>query len=132
MVSSEKMMKRVVLGILAGAEAGNYSMTPDSVCLEFIYGTASGGLTPLERGIADLELGSSKVFRVAGDDLRSFFGCHYRQLEHHLYLSIMPQSVHLCLTLTHCEDVDPREVVKAISSSLGGGCASGDCGCGCG
>lgn len=132
MTSTDKMMKRIELGILAGTQAKEYGVISSGAVVEFIYGTASGGLTPVESAIADLELGRSKEVQVAGDDLRSFFGCHFRQLEQHFNAKILPPSLYLRLTLRHCEEVDPREVVKAISGSLVGGCASGGCGCGCG
>ena len=132
MTASDKNMKRVGLGVLAGLEPGNYSLTTTSIAVTFIYGTSSGGLTPLERAIADMELGRSKEVVLAGEEIRQFFGCHISHFEEGILPPVMPGQLYLRLTLKHCDEADPRDVVKAISQSLTGGCNTGDCGCGCG
>lgn len=124
-------MKRVELGMLVGIEKGSYSLTPKPLIIEFIYGTSAGGINALERAITDLELGRSKEMALAGEEIHPFFGCLKGQFEEQCPLPVTPEKLYLRFTLRQCDEVDPKDVVKAISMSLTGGCSSGSCGCGC-
>jgi len=133
MASPDKMMKRIGLYVEAGTSPDNYTLTPEAVPMEFIYGTNSGGLTKLEIFLDDMEVGASKELQLPGSDVESFFGCCSSQLMQgikNMYLK--PENFFLRLRLATCDEVDPREIVKAISQALTHGGCGGSCGCGCG
>ena len=132
MASPDKMMKRIVLYVEAGTSPDNYTLTPEAVPLEFIYGTNSGGLTQLEIFLDDIQVGMSKVLQLPGTDVESFFGCHYSQLQQGFKMYLRPETLFLRMRLESCVEVDPREIVKAISQALTHGGCGGSCGCGCG
>lgn len=126
------MMKRIVLSVEAGTEPGNYGLTPEAVLLEFIYGTSANGLTTFEIFLDDLEVGELKELHLPGGEVESFFGCHLRQFTRGIKLLLQPETLYLRFKLHSCTEVEPREIVKAISQALAGGGCGGDCGCGCG
>lgn len=132
MASPDKMMKRVVLYVEAGTSADRYTLTPKAVPLEFIYGTNSSGLTEFEIFLDDIEVGASKELQLPGADVEPFFGCHSSHLLQGLKMYLQPETVFLRIRLAACVEVDPREIVKAISQGLTQGGCGGSCGCGCG
>ena len=132
MVPPDKMMKRIVVNVEAGLTSDNFALTPEEVPLKFIYGTSSDGLTPFENFLDDMDVGASKELRLAGSDLRSFFGCHSFQIMQDLKMQSQPEVVYLRVRLAACDEVEPREIVKAISKTVAHGNCGGGCGCGCG
>jgi len=126
------MMKRITVNVEAGLASDNYSLTPEGKSLNFIYGTNSEGLTPFEVFLDDMDIGANKELRLAGAELRSFFGCHSPQLLQDFKMQLQPEVVFFRVRLMACDEVDSREIVKAISKTVGHGSCGGGCGCGCG
>ena len=129
MVSSELLMHHVKVKVEAGMTPESTSLFGAPATLDFIFGASSGGLLPFETRLTGLNVGESTTVEVSAEQLGAFFGVHYHQLS--WAAMVLPAgmvSVHL--TLVDSRPADPREVVKAISSSLSG--CGGGCGCGCG
>ena len=96
----------------------------------FIYGAASGGLSPFEIQLADRHSGEMLQLHLGQDDIRDFFSHLFLPLKNRLALHILPQQLHLHVAINQVETAEDFEIVTAmkeyIGSSCGGGC---DCGC---
>ncbi len=98
--------------------------------LTFIYGAASGGLSPFERQLADKHSGEAFDFTLNQDDLSDFFGHLFRPLRNSLALQVLPPELHFRVVINMIESAEDFEIITAMKEYLDSGCGGG-CGCGC-
>ncbi len=131
MVSSEKMMKKISLNLIAGSAPESSSFTPSPVVLEFIFGAGSAGLTPFEIALDGMQVGERLSLKLATHEWISYFGHHYAPIREKLGLLIIPDTLFLEAELTAQSEPSAREVVQYMAKAMSqGGCGCGD-GCTC-
>jgi hypothetical protein len=123
-----KPMKKLCLSIVAGAETGSSSFTPDPVTFSFIYGIGTGGMTPFEFALQDRRVGEKLRLEVKQEEAQRFFGRYLGSIAQALGLVLFPHLVHLEITLLEVTTAENAEIVQALAASVGCG---GSCGCGC-
>lgn len=131
MTTSIQHLKKVKLAILAGGEAGTYSLTPSPTVFEFLYGIGSDGLEPFESALCGKYSGESLALSLKADEAPAFFGRFLGPVRHLLGLHPMPPTLFLHVTVTAVEDAENREVVQALARSAGHGGCGGSCDCDC-
>lgn len=127
----EKNLKRLHLTVQAGSDRNSLNLPPQPAELNFIYGVDSKGLTGLESGLADIDIGGEKWFNIPGSALPEFLGHLQHVFVRTLGLHLIPANLHLKVTLAGAEQVEPAEIVQAMANSLKGGGCGGGCDCGC-
>lgn len=132
MLQSIQALKKVTLSVQAGSEAMNFSLTPSSVTIEFIYGVASDGFSPFEVALGDKVSGDRLSFSVSNSEVADFFGNLFPGLRQKLGIHLLPEMLFLQVDVNSVAAADNREVVQALAGSLAhGGCGGGSCDCGC-
>lgn len=99
--------------------------------LDFIYGVASSGLSAFEREIYNKCAGDTVSISVPRTLAPEYFGHIYQRLYQHVKSSIIPDVYNLKVSISAVQQSDEREVVKAMTQSLGHSCGGGSCDCGC-
>jgi len=127
----DKMMKQIVLSVMAGTVPDDYDLTPQPVSMTFIYGVGAGGLTPFEIFLRDMVPGETRELQLSNTDLEPFLGCHYALLIQRMGCHPRPEECYLRFTFEEVNEAENRDIVKAISHSLAKGGCGGGCGCGC-
>jgi hypothetical protein len=123
-------LKKIKLALRAGAGAGGTDIARPGAEVAFIFGIASGGLTPFECLLNDRAENEEIAFTVAGPQGDLFFG----HLAQHLG-RLFEGRDQLCFNvrIVGVETPQPREIIKAMAEMAGHGHgAECDCGCGCG
>lgn len=98
---------------------------------DFIYGIASSGLSTFEREIYNKSAGDTVSISVPRSLAPEYFGHIYQRLYQHVKSSIIPDVFNLKVSISAVQQSDEREVVKAMTQSLGHSCGGGSCDCGC-
>ena len=130
-----KPMMKVNLSFMAGLTPDELDIPLDHPEFEFIFGIGSGGLTPFEYELAEMEAGDSTNIQLRSTDTQRFF--------EHLYppvrgLFLDRSELFLNVRITAIGPAEGREIIKAMAemtarSEGGDGCGcGGGCGCGCG
>ena len=127
-----KPMMKVNLSFMAGETPNEMDITLDHPDFEFIFGIGSGGLTPFEYELADMNAGDDIDIQLRNTDTQRFF--------EHLYPSVRGlfldrSELFLNVRIKAIGPAEGREIIKAMAemtarSESGGGCGGG-CGCGC-
>lgn len=99
--------------------------------LDFIFGVASSGLSAFEREIYNKSAGDTVSISVPRSLAPEYFGHIYQRLYQHVKSSIIPDVFNLKVSISAVQQSDEREVVKAMTQSLGHSCGGGSCDCGC-
>lgn len=102
----------------------------DPVGVEFIFGIASGGLSPFESVLSGKKKGDILSLSVASTEAQGYFGRCLGNYQHLLGLAITPPTIYMVVEIADILDVDNREVVQSLARSLSHGCG-GSCDCGC-
>lgn len=132
MPQSIQALKKITLSVQAGSEAMNFSLTPSSVIIEFIYGVASDGLTPFEVALGDKVSGDLLNLSVSNSEAADYFGNLFPVVRQKLGIHLLPEVLFLQVEVNSVTVADNREVVQALAGSLAhGGCGGGSCDCGC-
>ena len=127
-----KPMMKVNLSFMAGITPDEMTIPLEHPDFEFIFGIGSGGLTPFEYELADMDTGDSIDIKLQSTDTQRFF--------EHLYPSVRGlfldrSELFLNVRITDIATAESREIIKAMAEmtarSEGGGGCSGGCGCGC-
>ncbi len=103
----------------------------NTFCFEFIFGVASSGLSTFEQEIYLKSAGDTLSISVPRTSAPEYFGHLYQHLHHQVKSTIMPDVFNLDVSISAVQKSEQREVVKAMSQSLGHDCGGGSCGCGC-
>jgi hypothetical protein len=111
--------------------AGSAPGVNNTVRFDFIFGVAPSGLSSFERDIYLKSAGDTLSLSVPRTSAPDYFGHLYQHLYHQLKATIMPDVFNLDVSISAVQKSEEREVVKAMSQSLGHGCGGGSCGCGC-
>ncbi len=125
-------LKKVSLAMRAGEEQNKYNLTPEPVNLDFIYGVASEGLCNLEAVLNGKEKGEIIHFDVVRNDAREKCGHLLHSLLSALGIQHVPEVLLLEMEVADIREAESREVVQAMSKSLGHSGCGGGCDCGCG
>ena len=117
---------------MAGVTPDEMNIPIEHPDFEFIFGIGSGGLTPFEYELADLDAGDNLNLQLRSADTQRFF--------EHLYPSVRGlfldcSELFLNVRVTAIGPAEGREIIKAMADmtarSEGGGGCGGGCGCGC-
>ena len=100
--------------------------------LDFIYGTASNGLSPFEIDLHDKSASERLEKRVPGTKIHEYFGTLAKKVFRAHHFPILPESFVVKIRIVSVQDSDEKDIVKAIASSLSHGCGHGNGGCDCG
>ena len=131
MATIEPMMK-VNLSFTAGVTPDEMNIPLEHPDFEFIFGIGSGGLTPFEYELVDMEAGGSIDLQLRSTDTQRFF--------EHLYPSVRGlfldrSELFLNVRITAIGAAEGPEIIKAMAEmtarSEGGSGCGGGCGCGC-
>ena len=127
-----KPMMKVNLTFRAGVTPDEMNIPLEHPDFEFVFGIGSGGLTPFEYELADLDAGDHIDIQLRDRDTHRFF--------EHLYPSVRGlfldrSELFLNVRVTTVGPAEGREIIKAMAEmtarSEGGGGCGGGCGCGC-
>ena len=99
--------------------------------LDFIFGVSSSGLSTFEREIYNKCAGDTVSISVPRSLAPEYFGHLYKHLYQHVKSAIIPDVFNLKVSISAVQQSDEREVVKAMTQSLGHSCGGGSCDCGC-
>lgn len=125
-------LRKVSLEIeIDGNPVRGVTSTRESEPLHFIFGVASGGLSPFEQAIHYKSSGDQVKLSVEAESAPSYFGHIYKQLCSQMVLGIIPESFDITFTITDVKKSEEKEVVQALAQSVGHGCGGGGCDCGC-
>ncbi len=96
----------------------------------FIYGCASTGLNPFEIELAERAEGDELFVKMSSSQMPGKLGHLFQPIRHALKLQILPQELHLQVTIDKVEKASEREIIQAMAVSLSSSCG-GSCDCGC-
>lgn len=121
-------LKKVTLALEAGSRPDRMDLTDIPLRQTFIFGVASGGITPFEKALFAHTVGDEETFDIQGHNAFETLG--------HLTAPLLAQlpvspPFFLKARITGIAQAANREVIQAMAATLndcGEGC---DCGCGC-
>lgn len=118
-------MLKVALILEAGPVQQDVRPAREPKKIEFIYGIATGGITPFEKTLYQKRAGDKLITTIDPSEADAYFGPLSRGIRNWL-----PERGELALTvgIDSVSTPEDREIVKALAA--GGGCG-GDCDCGC-
>ncbi len=113
-------------------EDGVGAKKDSAVPLELISGIGTDGLTDFECLLTGRKTGETLRFQVPGAGAGEFFGhALFQEIRLQLGLQLVPAGMSFQVVVGAIEEVDDRELVRALASGNAHGCGGG-CGCGCG
>lgn len=115
---------------VASAPGKNALELTEERLFSFIYGAASGGLSPFEIQLADRHVGEAFDLTVNQNEIHDFFGHLFMPMKNCFDQMILPVQLKLRITIKSVEKANDLEIIKAMKEYLGSGCGGG-CGCGC-
>jgi hypothetical protein len=98
---------------------------------DFIFGVSSSGLSSFEREIYKKSEGDTILISVPGALAPEYFGNAYHHIFQLVKFGIVPEVFNLKLRIAAVQQSEEREVIKAMTQSLGHSCGGGGCDCGC-
>lgn len=122
-------LTKVSLAVAATSRQNSVESAEEHL-FSFIYGAASGGLSPFEIHLADKYSGEVLDLELNRDEVHDFFAHLFIHLKNTLALHILPQQLYLHIAINTVEKAEDVEIITAMKEYLGGGCGGG-CGCGC-
>lgn len=124
-------LKKVTLGITPHGPLPTSTPDMGAHSIDFIYGIGRDGLCPLESAIGGKGLGDTVSVPTEGMHWPHFFGHLYPLICGTLKLPEVSENQNLEISILAIVSPENREIVAALASSVGRGCSSDGCGCGC-
>lgn len=98
---------------------------------DFIFGVSSSGLSSFEREVYKKSEGDTISISVPGPLAPEYFGRAYQQIYQLVKFGIVPEFFDFKVRIVAVRQSEDREVIKAMSQSIGHSCGGGGCDCGC-
>ena len=100
-------------------------------CFEFVYGIASEGLSAFERELYKKSTADVVSVSVPKRQAAEYFGHTYQDLCQLFRFTVEPGGLVLRFTVLSVQQSQDKEIIKAMSRSVGHGCGGSGCDCGC-
>ncbi len=125
-------LKKVTFSLRIDGGLAQADLKDTPVVHEFIYGVASEGVCPFEMAFADKVVGEVVSLTILRTNAREMCAHLLQPLRKSLGIHSLPESMSLEMEVVGVEVAENREVIQAMSQSLGSSGCGGDCDCGCG
>lgn len=98
---------------------------------DFIFGISRSGLSSFELEIYKKSEGDTLSISVPGPLAPEYFGHVYHHIYQLVKFGIVPEVFDLKVRIVAVQQSEDREVIKAMTQSIGHSCGGGGCDCGC-
>lgn len=125
-------LSKVTFEIEINSDTGNVIDDQKSpLRFDFIFGVSSSGLSSFEREVYKKSEGDTISISVPGPLAPEYFGHAYHRIYQLMKFGIVPEVFDLQVRIIAVQQSEEREVIKAMSQSIGHSCGGGGCDCGC-
>ena len=125
-------LSKVTFEIEINSDTGNVINDQKSpLRFDFIFGVSSSGLSSFEREVYNKSEGDTIAISVPGPMAPEYFGRIYHHIYQLIKFGIVPEVLDLKVRIVAVQQSEEREVIKAMTQSIGHSCGGGGCDCGC-